>query len=119
MEPSDSPDSYVNWDTALEVTGGDSELLDELVRVFLEEGPMQIQKIHHGLETLDSSLVRRMSHTLKGSLRIFEASRGVELAFQLEKLGQQDELSRAAGLLDELEAYMAKLTVELKNRLSQ
>jgi hypothetical protein len=52
-------------------------------------------------------------------LRIFQASRGVELAFQLEKLGQQDELSRAAGLLDELEAYMAKLTVELKNRLSQ
>jgi HPt (histidine-containing phosphotransfer) domain-containing protein len=119
MAPSDSPDSYVNWDDALETTGGDPELLDELLGVFLEEGPALLQQIHDGLGTSDATLVRRASHTLKGSLRIFQASGGVELAFQLEKLGQQEELSRAAGLLDELEAYMAKLTVELKNRLNQ
>ncbi len=119
MEPSDSPDSCINWDGALENTGGDSELLDELVGVFLQEGPMRIQEIHQGLGASDATLVRRAAHTLKSSLRIFEASRGVELAFELEKLGQQGELSRVAELLDELEAYMAKLTVELKNRLSQ
>jgi two-component system, sensor histidine kinase and response regulator len=119
MEPSDSPDSCVNWDAALEITGGDSALLDELLDVFLEEGPMLIQQIHLGLGTSNAILVRRASHTLKGSLRIFQASRGVELAFQLEKLGQREELSDAAGLLDQLEAYMARLTVELKSRLNQ
>jgi HPt (histidine-containing phosphotransfer) domain-containing protein len=93
--------------------------LDELLGVFLEEGPTLIQQIRLGLGTSNAALVRRASHTLKGSLRIFQASGGVELAFQLEKLGQREEFSRAAGLLDELEAYMARLTVELKNRLNQ
>jgi HPt (histidine-containing phosphotransfer) domain-containing protein len=119
MEPSDSPDTCINWDAALETTGGDSALLDDLVGVFLEEGPMLIQKIHRGLETSDSPLVRLASHTLKGALRIFQVSDSVELAFQIETLGQQEDLSRVPGILDELEAQMAKLTVELKNRLNQ
>ena len=119
MDNSDRQASCINWNTALETTGEDPALLDELVKIFLEEGPMRIGQIHQGLENADSSLVRRAAHTLKGSLRIFQATGGVELAFQIEKLGQEDELGEAAKLLDDLEIYMAKATAELKKHLNQ
>lgn len=119
MEPSDSQASCINWDAALEATGDDAELLDELVGVFMEEGPMLIQQMHQGLETKDATLVRRAAHTLKGSLRIFQASRGAELAFQIEKLGQENDMGSAPAVLKDLEAFMERMTVELKDHLKQ
>jgi HPt (histidine-containing phosphotransfer) domain-containing protein len=113
------PGSLINWTAALDAAGDDAELLEELVGVFLEESPILMKQIQEGLELSDSPLVRRASHTLKGSLRIFEASGGVDLAFQLEKLGQQGELAGGAKLLDDLQAYMDRVTAELNGYLKR
>ncbi len=111
------PGYLIDWNAALDATGEDTELLKELVAVFLEESPILIEQIQEGLEASNGPLVRRASHTLKGSLRIFEASAGVDLAFQLEKLGQQGELAGGDKLLADLKAYMARVTAELNEHL--
>lgn len=113
------PGSLINWTAALDAAGDDADLLEELVGVFLEESPMLMQQIQEGLAVSDSPLVRRASHTLKGSLRIFEASGGVDLAFQLEKLGQQGELTGGDELLDDLKTYMARVTDEMQGYLER
>jgi HPt (histidine-containing phosphotransfer) domain-containing protein len=119
MDNSDRHASCINWNATLEATGQDPVLLDDLVKIFLEEAPTLIKQIQQGLENSDSSIVRRASHTLKGSLRIFEATGGVELAFQIERLGQEGELSKVPALLDDLEAYMAKVMAELRTHLNR
>ena len=113
------PGSLIDWTAALDAAGDDAELLEELVGVFLEESPILMGQIRTGLENSDSPLVRRAAHTLKGSLRIFEAAGGVDLAFQLEKLGQQGELAGGDQLLEDLQAYMAGVTAELNGYLKR
>ncbi len=114
MEPSDKQAEVINWTAALETAGNDEELLDELVGVFLGESTSLLKDIRSGLEAADCPLVRRAAHTLKGSLRLFDAKRGEELAFELESLGQNGNLEGAEEVLDDLESYMARVTVELK-----
>ncbi|TVS18824.1 MAG: Hpt domain-containing protein [Planctomycetaceae bacterium] len=118
-ESMNGPGSLIDWTAALDAAGDDAELLEELVGVFLEESPILMQQIQKGLEVSDSSLVRRASHTLKGSLRIFEASSGVDLAFELEKLGQQGELAGGDDLLEDLQTYMDRVTAELNGYLKR
>ncbi|MCH5374928.1 MAG: response regulator, partial [Planctomycetes bacterium] len=114
MEPSDDRSNVINWNTALEMAGDDEKLLDELVGVFLVEGPKHLRDIRSGVEQADSPLVRRAAHTLKGSLRIFDVSRGEELAYRIECLGEKGTLDGVGELLDELEAYMERVVAELK-----
>lgn len=113
------PGSLIDWTAALDAAGDDAELLEELVGVFLEESPILMGQIRTGLEDSDSPLVRRAAHTLKGSLRIFEAAGGVDLAFQLEKLGQQGELTGGDQLLEDLKTYMNRMTAELNGYLER
>ncbi|MCL4202720.1 MAG: Hpt domain-containing protein [Pirellulaceae bacterium] len=115
MDSSNIPASCIDWNIALESTGDDAELLDELVGIFMEESPMLIEQIHRGLDTKDAVLVQRSAHTLKGSLRIFHALSGAELAFQIEKLAQEKDLDRVSASLAHLEAFMERMMVELKN----
>ncbi len=106
----------VDWSAALESTGGDSTLLQELIEVFLDEGPALLQAIRSALENRDGPLLRRSAHTLKGSLRIFGATRGVELAQEIESRGQQEVWDGTAELCRDLEAYMTPVIAELKTR---
>lgn len=114
MESSENPAGLVNWAVALDATGQDQALLDELVTVFLDEGPSLLRDIHTSLDKGDSVLLRRAAHTLKGSLRIFEATQGVALASQLESQGQNNELQGADSVLKDLDAYMARILAELR-----
>jgi two-component system, sensor histidine kinase and response regulator len=116
MEPTDKPAGLIDWSAALEATGDDEVLLAELIEVFLSEAPTLLKNIRTALDEGDGPLLRRAAHTLKGSLRIFGAAQGVELAQQLETRGQKDALDGAAPVLDELERYMARFVEELKSR---
>lgn len=119
MEPSHTQPPCINWDAALEHTGDDADLLDDLVGTFMEEGPMRIQEVHDGLESKDAVLVHRAAHTLKSSFLLFGAIRGAEVAAEILELGKSSHFDGIPSLLSELEAFMERMMIELKDRLER
>jgi HPt (histidine-containing phosphotransfer) domain-containing protein len=73
----------------------DTELLKELIEYFLQSYPHQLQEIEASIANQDAETLRRVAHTLKGSLGNFCANKGYELAYELEAGGIKEEFSHA------------------------
>jgi CheY-like chemotaxis protein len=86
---------------ALKRTGGDTELLRELVQMFLQECPGLLTEIHAAIAAHDTPKLRRVSHTLKGAVGTFAAQPAYEAAERLERMGQRGDLNGSD------EAYVA------------
>lgn len=77
---------------ALDATEGDVDLLRDVIAAFFEEVPGLLAEIDSSLQSGDVSSVRRASHTIKGTLRIFGDVPPRELARQLEQIAQSGTL---------------------------
>jgi CheY-like chemotaxis protein len=80
---------------------GDTELLAEMVRLFLEDCPRLISAVREALTRRDPQALQRAAHTLKGSVANFAAQSAFEAALRLEMMGRQGDLREAE------EAYVA------------
>jgi HPt (histidine-containing phosphotransfer) domain-containing protein len=102
-------DQTVDWAQALAGTGGDAELLEELVRLFLGECPGWLTQIRDALARQDAAQLRRAAHTLKGTLATLGARPASAVAQRLEAMGRTGEMAGAAETLAELEGLLDRL----------
>jgi signal transduction histidine kinase/DNA-binding response OmpR family regulator/HPt (histidine-containing phosphotransfer) domain-containing protein len=110
----ESPESSVLDEAALlDRVGGDTQLLAQLVEVFLHDYPHLVEEIRKALEAQDARALERAAHTLKGSVANFAAQKAYETALQLERIGRSEELAGAASAFENLEREMARLTPAL------
>jgi len=98
----------------------DRELLHDLLRIFKEEFPRQLQVLHEAVGSGDGHRVAAAAHTMKGMLANLAASQSAASAERLEQLGRSGEKSDfrdaltafekdAARLLPHLDACMAEI----------
>lgn len=73
--------------------GGDRELLAEVIELFLEDGPMEIENMRRGLTDGDSAVVRRAAHSLAGSAGNFGAVEVTTLARRIEAHARAEDLA--------------------------
>jgi len=106
MEHDDAAAVVFDQDQALEYSGGDRGLLQEIARMYLEDGPSRLGEIREGLEKGDMSVVERAAHKLRGSLGALAAPLATKAAQELESLA-------AAGDLSNIERAVAALDVEV------
>lgn len=92
---------------------GDMELFAELVELFLDSYPAQLEDIRQGIADGDSRRVREASHSLKGSVGNFQATTAVALAADLEVMGRDGDLDLAPQKLTELEAQLSLIKIAL------
>ena len=106
----------VPWDRekALEQVGGDPELLDELIDLFISDSDQLMQKLGAAVGSGEVSDVEHLAHTLKGSVMNFAADRTRDLAFALEKMGRAGDLSGADPVFAELKAEYARLSQSMR-----
>lgn len=95
-------DRVLDLDTALENLDGDSELLQEVIDIFLEMVPEQLDALESSIAEGRISDVVRQAHSLKGSASNFCAARFVQTAYRLEHLAKEGSLGGAPQLLQEL-----------------
>ncbi|HEX5447103.1 MAG TPA: PAS domain-containing protein, partial [Pirellulales bacterium] len=99
--------------SAIDQLAGDQELLQELVRVFLEQWPDWRRQLSDAAATADLTTLRRLGHTLKGSLGQFALLAAREAAERLESLDEgADQLAAGdvcALLLNEIERALPQL----------
>jgi two-component system sensor histidine kinase/response regulator len=100
---------------ALEYSGGDKELLQEIARMYLEDGPSRLGEIREGLEKGDMSVVERAAHKLRGSLGALAAPLATKAAQELESLAAASDLSNIERAVAALDVEVARLRPAIEN----
>ncbi len=115
VEPSRLPEER----SLLEGFGGDRDFFREVVEVFLNDHPRQIEILRRAAEQGDAATFRRAAHSLKGMLRGFRFEPAAEKAERLEREADRGALSGAAALIAELERDMLLLDGRLRGILRE
>jgi CheY-like chemotaxis protein len=111
------PKSAAWTDTeALERLGGDEELLRELCEIFLQESPKLLAKLKQAAAEGDVDTVKRAAHSLKGEVSYLSAEEVSRTARELEHMANENDISRAGALVQELETQLARLYADMRNK---
>jgi PAS domain S-box-containing protein len=110
VAPSHSNLTVADFDKALKTMDDNTELFDEIVRLFLEDAPPHMQKIKDAVIQGDAKSVRHSAHTIKGMSGIFAAERTMQAAERVEKSSGQEGCD---GAVVELEAALKELLAEV------
>jgi two-component system sensor histidine kinase/response regulator len=102
---------------ALNRVEGDRELLEELVRLFLEHYPRQLREIQEAWQLKDARRVQRSAHTLKSALGSLSADRSFEVAYGIEVLGRDEEFAELESALARLDDELAQLQAAMQEFL--
>ncbi|OQX18462.1 MAG: histidine phosphotransferase [Desulfobulbaceae bacterium A2] len=103
----------VDWnrDFALEQTGGDEDLLVELLGLFRDSSASDLDKLRGAITQGDSDGVVRAAHSIKGAAASlgFETLR--QLAYAIESDGRGGSVERGRAELPRLEKILSDLPV--------
>jgi HPt (histidine-containing phosphotransfer) domain-containing protein len=120
MEGSSKPARAGTLDEAalaalVDLLGGDSEALADVVDAFLEEAPVRIAEVGSGVDAGDAALTRRAAHTLKSNALTFGAEELAELSREIEARAATGELAQAGELVHPLETEWSAVLPALRN----
>lgn len=109
----------LNISEALSRLDGDSALLAELARLFMQEGPKLLESLKTAIAERDSRGVEIQAHTLKGSISTFGPSHVHHLAFALEQKGRAGDLTGVDELFDQLHKFFDIFMGDLESVASE
>jgi HPt (histidine-containing phosphotransfer) domain-containing protein len=93
---------------------GDIELFRELAELFMDDSASLIKRIQDSINSSDSNQLRKSAHTLKGSVSNFSAQKAFDAAFNLENIGQNNNLDNAESAFRELKSEIQNLIEAMK-----
>ena len=96
------------------MVGGDKELLDELLNMFIADYPKKIEEIEKAIKNKNFEMLREIAHSLKGASGNLGLTEIYELCLKLENMGKEKDLSNAEDVLDRLKEELSKLRRILK-----
>jgi HPt (histidine-containing phosphotransfer) domain-containing protein len=85
-----------------------------LAKLFLEECPKLMGSIREAIANRDAEALRRASHTLKGSSRVFDAGHVAAVAQRMEDMGSKAELEATQPTLETLAHEVNRLMSALQ-----
>jgi CheY-like chemotaxis protein len=94
---------------ALKHSGGDRQLLTEVVALFRADYSGSLRQIAAAIQTSDAERLRLGAHALKGALATVGSPAGREAAFTLEQMGRAGDLDGAPEALAALRKTIASL----------
>jgi CheY-like chemotaxis protein len=111
--PSDSEGEQVDRCALLDRLGGDSQLLGELIEIYLRQSPSLLAVAQRALQEKNGRELARAAHSIKGSAGNFLARAALETAERLEAFAGQSDFSGAGEALRALERELLQLEREL------
>ena len=103
-----SPESP-GWLLALRSMRFDEEAIHHLIKTFFTTAPEHLASLQQAVDLADLARIMQVSHTLEGSLLVFGAQRGAELAQRLEESARAGRLADSAPLLSEIRLGIQEL----------
>lgn len=92
----------------------DTELIEELVNIFLETVPNTMKEVKALIDDKDSKNLKRKAHTLKGSLANLSVLNASNLAYKIEESADEPSMGTAKLLYEKLETEMNTVYALLK-----
>lgn len=114
MDSAQNENSFFSLEKALEQVVGDREMLKEVIDIYRQEYPKQLEEIQRAIERKDAEAIRLVAHTIKGAVANFGAKPAFETALALENIGKSKELSNAGNVFNKLTAELKRLDEEFK-----
>ena len=106
----------VDWDFINERFGDYPDLIQELITIYLEESPKQMEQIRQAAQTGNMANLSLYAHSLKGASANMGAMELRYAAGELEAKGKAQDNSNLQPLLERLEAAFARTEEEFKSR---
>ena len=88
---------------------GEPDVLSEVLRMFLQEGPPRMERLRNALAAGHIQEVHRAAHSLKGSAGNIGAQAMFAVCKALDDLGRTGDLAGAAALVEALETEFGKV----------
>jgi len=108
MRDSDEPlDAAVDFERLRTVTGGDVELVRELVDTYVEDTEQRMCRLDQAIQSGVAAEVRIEAHSIKGASANMGADAVRDIAFRIEQMGAQESLDEASSALGQLRARFA------------
>ncbi|MDM8549975.1 response regulator [Desulfobacterales bacterium HSG2] len=85
-----------------------------LMKSFRNDFGQRMKKMRESLKKNDAEDIKLQAHTIKGASANMAAHTLTQLAYQLEKMGETGDISRAISLVDEIERAFEKVDSRLK-----
>jgi len=105
----------VDYAGAMKRLGDDEELFQEFIVYYDEDARQLVTEIEESIETKATGDLHRAAHNLKGLASNLGAQRVVNASYSLERIGKNDELSKAPEALRLLKSEMERLDAALQN----
>jgi len=106
--------SSVNVSALLSGFGGRSDLVAEVIDVFLADAPVMLTRLRHAGAGADAGELAAAAHAIKGSAGLFSQGEAYERARALEIRARSGDASNAAAACDEIDASLSRLVSELR-----
>jgi len=103
----------------IEAFDGDWNFFKEVVEIFLDDYPRLLDNLRKSFKEGDCDVFMRSAHSLKGMLKNFRAENAAEVAFDLEKKGQEADLNGVQADIESLAAQIAEVDKTLRNMIEQ
>jgi signal transduction histidine kinase/CheY-like chemotaxis protein len=119
------PDGSTNMHPTSELlvrVDGDTDLLLELIELFLQQSTSDMAELNGGILSNDSGVVERAAHKLKSSIALFGAQSASDALASLEKRARAGDLHEVEPIRDRAEIELERLRtglVELNQELCQ
>ncbi len=106
-----------DYNKVLAATDGDKELAVEIIGIFQDQVPVILTEIDRAIQAGDARQLQQAAHTLKGASGNVGAMVIYGLALSLETVGKNNEMQKAAELLEKISEAVKtfeQATVHLK-----
>ncbi len=108
-------DEPLNLDRLREATLNDEEFMDELIDVFLDDSPNQLDALRQAVESSQVGQAAEVAHRLKGASGNMGADSLCALCRQLEEYGCRQEPAPMQPLVEQADQEFARVKEFLTN----
>ena len=110
----EADDSAAAESSLLARLGGDAKLLRSITRTFLKDYPTKLRNIKQAIAHKNAPALASAAHAMKGAVAIFGADDAVRSAIELQQMGREGNLAKAAATFRKLDEALASLNVKLR-----
>jgi HPt (histidine-containing phosphotransfer) domain-containing protein len=100
----------------MKATDGDLELFGELLDMFREQYPQMLTDLGEAVSAGDPARIREAAHAIKGTLANLGAIAATETALELETMGRQAQIDRAAEVFQSLRVAVREFEEATSNQ---
>lgn len=111
-------ESLIDWNAALKSVNGHQAILDSMIAAVLDEAPKLLDQLRQAIDTSDSDVIHRASHTIKGAFRSFQPTQLISVAGQIESLASSAPSEQILPLYRQLEEQLDLVLAEIRQSAS-